>query len=491
MSSKKNPRFPSALTTFACAAAFILLAIPVLAQQSESTLSDRSPKQQAWRESIKQAPIPGIGCFKASYPSTQWEEAPCNEIGVHTHPIHRQALSGESQDVGDGNDYALVAPSGDLISKTVGSFPSVIGVTSETGVGGISGSNEYSLQINTNFNKYTSACSGGVAGCTVWQQFIYATDYEQGSAAVFMQYWLIGYGSNCPSGFYVDYPHCFKNSPYVSAPDVPITGLGNIELTGAAVTGGNDTVTFTYGTQAYSVSAADSVLEVGTVWDQSEFNVFGDAGGSQAAFNTGTAIAVNVAAQYGSAAAPTCASNAGSTAETNNLTLSSICYSNGGSTPNIQFLESNATPASHAGMTWTTLNLETPIVRVGADSTTNAYSGDAAATTVLPILCLDVTGAALPAQLTPTFYDGWAKGNLRLSAPISGTLLTSRAVANEYCALNFGAGWRMTEFHDGWYGPNLSYASAWHLWGNALGLFPNGQRFWTAIDDQVANPWGE
>jgi hypothetical protein len=43
------------------------------------------------------------------------------------------------------------------------------------GGGGILGSNEYSVQLNTNFTGTTSVCAGH-SGCTVWQQFIYATD---------------------------------------------------------------------------------------------------------------------------------------------------------------------------------------------------------------------------------------------------------------------------------------------------------------------------
>ena len=57
---------------------------------------------------------------------------------------------------------------------------------------------------------------------------------------------------------------------YATAPDVAITSLESLKMTGMAVPGGNDTVTFMDGTSAYSVTAADSVLGIGTVWrDQS------------------------------------------------------------------------------------------------------------------------------------------------------------------------------------------------------------------------------
>jgi len=56
-------------------------------------------------------------------------------------------------------------------------------------------------------------------------------------------------------------------------------------------------------------------------------------------FNRGTEITVNVAAQYGSTTAPTCESNSGTTAETNNLNAG-LCTAAGGTTPSIQFTES-------------------------------------------------------------------------------------------------------------------------------------------------------
>ena len=303
-----------------------------------------------WRETMAHMETPRQGCFRATFPSTLWEEVSCRTPSIHTHPLPRRPKPGEPLTTGNGNDYALVA--GGLITQTVGSFPSVSGVTSESSVGvpafgdgGILGGNEYTLQINTNANLTTSACSGATDNCTVWQQFIYATDYETaGSAAVFMQYWLIGWGPNCPGGYVSSSGiNCFKNSAYVAAPDVPITSLGNLKMTGTVVAGGNDTVTFSDGTVAYSVSASDSVLQIGTVWEQSEFNVVGDAGGSEAVFNGGSAITVNVAAQTGSTAAPTCESDAGTTGETNNLNLGS-CVTAGGTTPSIQFTESFTAP---------------------------------------------------------------------------------------------------------------------------------------------------
>ena len=300
-----------------------------------------------WREDISHIATPSEGCFHATYPSIVWERVACKTVVPRVAPTPRWFSFGAAQTAGNGNDYTL--QSSTLITKAVGSFPSVTGVTSETGVGvaaygggGILGANEYSLQINSSFDDTTSACRSH-AGCTVWQQFVYAPDYEvSGEAAVFMQYWLIGYGgSTCPSGFGSDGAgDCYRNSAAATAPDVPATQLGNVKLTGTVTAGGNDTVVFTNGTQAYSSSGKDSVLYLAQVWKVAEWNVVGNAGGSEAKFNSGSSITAKVAVTNGSTTAPACVANSGSTGESNNLNLGS-CSTGGGSTPYIQFTESN------------------------------------------------------------------------------------------------------------------------------------------------------
>jgi hypothetical protein len=177
----------------------------------------------------------------------------------------------------------------------------------------------------------------------VWQQFIYSPDYQtNGQAAVFMQYWLIGWGSSrCPSGWMsAGGGDCFRNSSIAVAPDVPITSLAKLTLSGTVVAGGNDTVVFNNGTTAYSITGKDSVVDISAVWRQSEFNVVGNAGGSRATFNSGSHVTVRIALTDGSTTAPTCVANAGSTGETNNLTLGS-CTTAGGTNPSVQFPESN------------------------------------------------------------------------------------------------------------------------------------------------------
>jgi hypothetical protein len=299
-----------------------------------------------WRAAMSSNPASEEGCFQATYPSFLWEKMECQVAHPRVHPVRRQP--GDAADiVGNGNDY--VAQAAGLISSTLGTFPTVTGVTSEKSVGvaafgggGILGPNEYTLQINTNFTGTTSVCASH-SGCTVWQQFIYSPDYQtNGQAAVFMQYWLIGWGSSrCPSGWMsAGGGDCFRNSSIAVAPDVPITSLAKLTLSGTVVAGGNDTVVFNNGTTAYSITGKDSVVDISAVWRQSEFNVVGNAGGSRATFNSGSHVTVKIALTDGSTTAPTCVANAGSTGETNNLTLGS-CTAASGTNPSVQFPESN------------------------------------------------------------------------------------------------------------------------------------------------------
>jgi hypothetical protein len=285
--------------------------------------------QASWRLTMHHTAAPGKGCYRANYPSTTWTPVNCVKAPNRLYlPRHKP----EAQTVGNGDDYAAEISSG-VISQTVGSFPTVSGVTSESDDGE---SNDYSLQLNSNFMS-TAACDGGASDCQAWEQFVYAS----GEGEAFMQYWLINYGDNCPSGGWMSYQgSCYMNSAAVSVPDEDISQLANMTLSGSAVSGGSDTLTFTVGTEAYTTSGDDSVVDLGTAWQASEFNIIGDGGGSEAVFNSGSSITVNVSLSDGSSSAPTCASDAGTTGETNNLNLGS-CSTSGGSTPYIQFGESN------------------------------------------------------------------------------------------------------------------------------------------------------
>jgi|HubBroStandDraft_1064217.scaffolds.fasta_scaffold00116_18 hypothetical protein len=315
------------------------------AQTTDAAVDAEAAARDNWRAVMAHNTELGEGCFQASYPSIAWEQVECKELHPRVQPrLHKP---GEGQVAGNGHDY--VAQGSGLTTAALGSFPAVTGVKSEKSVGvpeygdgGILGANEYSLQLNTDFNGTTAACAGH-AGCVVWQQFIYATDYAvEGEAAVFMQYWLIEWGtSRCPSGFGSDGAgDCYGNSKYVAAPDVPATSLHKLSLSGAAELSSNDTVVFTDGTTAYAVSGLDTVLDISQVWQYSEFNIVGDAGGSRAVFNEPVSITVKLALTDGSTSAPTCVANEGTTGESNNLNLGK-CGTVGGASPAIGFVESN------------------------------------------------------------------------------------------------------------------------------------------------------
>ncbi|GLQ96184.1 hypothetical protein [Dyella mobilis] len=303
----------------------------------------------AWRDDMAKIATPAEGCFHASYPSIVWQQVSCRALtATHAHPLPHYYLFGAPQTAGNGNDYTINTGSA-LIKSAVGTFPTVSGVTSEQSIGvaaygdgGILGANEYSVQLNTQFTSTTSACKSH-SGCTVWQQWVYATDYEEnGEGAIFMQDWLIGYGgSRCPSGFGSDGSgDCYKNSNAALPPDISPASLASLKLTATATSGGNDTAVVTYDGEAYSTSQSDSTLYISKVWNTGEFNVVGNAGGSEAEFNSGTTIGVNLAVSDGSTAAPSCVADSGTTGESNNLNLGS-CSAAGGSNPSISFTESN------------------------------------------------------------------------------------------------------------------------------------------------------
>lgn len=286
--------------------------------------------QEIWREAIAQTEVPAEGCFQASYPSLTWNKVEC---AVAPNIPYRPRRGQISQTVGNGNDYAAEVTSG-LIKKTVGSFPKVTGVKTETG---LLGANDYSLQLNSNFMN-TPACNGASnpAQCLDWEQFVYASGYD----VAFMQYWLINWNNTCPGGWFSYSNDCYTNSNGVTVPQEAITKLKTLKLSGSAKKGGIDKLVFTVGTNAYSTTGSDSVVDLATAWTESEFNIIGDGNGSEADFNTRSHVTVKVAVSNGTKNAPTCASNAGTTGETNNLNLGS-CSGTGGSSPYIEFTESN------------------------------------------------------------------------------------------------------------------------------------------------------
>jgi hypothetical protein len=165
-----------------------------------ATADPESAARHTWRSVMAHMTIPHEGCFHASYPEFVWKDVACKDTPPGAHPMHvrpkadERGTGGQKADKAEtvGNGYDYVAATWGLISFADGSFPyaSLSGETdvgvAQFGGGGILGLNEYTLQINSNDNATTSACAGH-SGCTVWQQFVYATDfYAKGEAAVFI-----------------------------------------------------------------------------------------------------------------------------------------------------------------------------------------------------------------------------------------------------------------------------------------------------------------
>jgi hypothetical protein len=351
---------------------------PVAAQPNLS-----AEELERWRRTIVHTKRPKKACFTAQYPATAWTEVPCGKPPkIPLLPANRpQHLIG---------NYAEDAVAG--VSRTIqsaeGSFDSVTGVTSECNAqcptGGCTKdltckssdpSNDYSLQLNTNKFLFYGGCEKG-NGCVGWQQFVFINNecpLSQESplpACAYIQYWLIGYGQNCPNNWESHKGDCYINSQNsVNFLPFPLSDLGKMKLTGAVpgVLGLDDTVTLTVGAQAWSAPGDNLLNDLVDYWNNAEFNVFGTINGSQAVFNSGSTMVVRIVVGNETPNAPTC-SGQSTTLETNNLMLGvlqtrpthapidivstqsgNVFTPPGGPGPALVFVESNAPDVVSAG----------------------------------------------------------------------------------------------------------------------------------------------
>jgi hypothetical protein len=296
--------------------------------------ADRAALAANWRDAIAHVPAPDDGgCHTARYPSLAWTKVECVEAPDIPF-IPMRGHDGGARTVGDGHDYAIQTKS--RIASAVGSFPMVKGVTSETGEGK---ANAYTLQLNSEFYN-GPVCAGAKvpSQCLSWLQYVYYTNGKKGVA--FMQYWLIHWNTTCPAKWHTFSGDCYKNSHAVAAAQAPITDLAQLAITGSAVKDGLDTSIFTDGANAYQTTGKDRVVDLASAWNGAEFNVIGPGSGSEADFNTGSKMTVQIAVDDGSTKKPVCLPDAGTTGETNNLNLGT-CKAKAGDTPYISFVQSN------------------------------------------------------------------------------------------------------------------------------------------------------
>jgi hypothetical protein len=293
-----------------------------------------------WTTQMTQLAMPAKGCFTAAFPKLEWTATSCEAPPDLPYPPVRARH--DPYVVGAGTDY--VATVAGTMNSATGSFPTVTGVTSESGVAGGTGSpvaNTYSLQLNTDF--FTTTVCAGHPSCLGWQQFLYSSNAQR----IFIQYWLIQYNGTCPASWNTyPYPgttdiYCWRNGPNgATVARQPITSLSSLTLTGNANTGGTDSVIM--GTPGGTLSAAnqDSILNLAASWKSVEFVLVGDCCNSQATFNAGATVGVRVVVHDGSTSAPNCSIN-GYTAETNNLTLVGTGTLAVGAAPSVQNTQSN------------------------------------------------------------------------------------------------------------------------------------------------------
>lgn len=343
--------------------------IIALGGAAQSASASPALGKAAWRAAVKQLPVPGPGCFTASFPAIRWHAVHC-----HAAPDVRYGprQGNRAFTVGNGNDYSAQVSS--TISSVTGSFAGVNAGATETGAGGVV--NSYSLQLNSapwpcrpGLAPFNEACLGGVdtavpapalctdsdtpLSCQGWQQFVYSSNSNE----VFIQYWLINYtfdtapahfgdlcppggppgGAGIPPGWQPDGAgDCVGNSmatPVLTGAPTPtdatcpsctIAQLANVTLT-ATASSGSDMVTIGTPT-TYSAMLAPSLLDLAANWNTYEWGVFGDGGGSQAnLLNVSNATgpsfgAVTTINDGGATTAPSCLVE-GFTGETNNLNL--------------------------------------------------------------------------------------------------------------------------------------------------------------------------
>jgi hypothetical protein len=131
------------------------------------------------------------------------------------------------------------------------------------------------------------------------------------------------------------------------------------------------------------------------------------------------------------------------------------------------------------GLTWKLLatNSTTGTIDVGCATGCDAYHGDTSCTKALPLLCIKNAGPGFPLPVPASVdnsnqYHKWSGGVVGTTKAVVPP--AKLAAANALCVKEFGPGWRVAEFHDGW---------GWHF--QAFGGVGNpAQNFWIHINDQ-------
>lgn len=215
-------------------------------------------------------------------------------------------------------------------------------------------SNAYTIQANS--ERYTN--SSLPSGAYYWQQFYFQNQPASSQGVVGMEYWLINYGSTCPSTHssytgawthpFVGSKDCYADTtPQATAQDNP-GGLASYLLQGcvSCVTSGDDTAEFCDVSTCDYNTAPDSILHLGSNWISVELNIFGYCCADRAYFTGTGSSGTDIAAQVylwdssGNTYNPSASSTTSTTGGSNNLNL----YSWGHSTGSFTLTECNTTP---------------------------------------------------------------------------------------------------------------------------------------------------
>jgi hypothetical protein len=98
--------------------------------------------------------------------------------------------------------------------------------------------------------------------------------------------------------------------------------------------------------QATTVTANDSLIDLASHWDTTEWGVFGDGGGSEAYFGTDDSLEAQTALTASSgSSAPSCVSE-GFTGETNNLSLTATPALGSESSPTLASEQTDGTTST-------------------------------------------------------------------------------------------------------------------------------------------------
>jgi hypothetical protein len=287
-----------------------------------------------WQAAMARVPRRGAGCYHASYPVLQWHAvkcavapkfplAPVPPAGLAAPTARRTAGDAAPATVGNGDNY--VAQVSGLIYQATASFHHVNANITEKGKVDNEGpkvANAFSLQLNTE-PFATPACSGSSdpAACLGWQQFIYLTSGSAGY--ILMQYWLLNYNATCPANWATYGNSCYTDSPGSTVTPLTAQDLASVQFSANAFSGGDDAVSLSVGSgQAAYVSNNDDMLDLASAWNTTEWGVFGDAGGAEAYFGSGTKLEAETTLATTTGSAPVCFLG-GFTGETNNLSLAS------------------------------------------------------------------------------------------------------------------------------------------------------------------------